>query len=339
MFRVDNLNQMLILMSQEIIKNGVPRKTRGFDCIEIPHPVLIEMQHPCDRYVTIPERKWNKYLGFVESLWLASGTNHMELPGSYVSNMYNFSDDGKFMRAGYGPRIRTFNGIAKDYECPKPLKGSFAIEDVRSVDQLKFVIDTLKKDINSRQALITIHDPVKDDYTKDGDLKVTKDQPCSRSLQFMVVDGKLNLTSYMRSNDLIWGLSAVNVFNFCFMQEYVAMMLNIPVGKYYHFVNNLHVYENFLDMVKTFASYNVDDFKTKEVFYYRDRLPLKDFDNEVTELFHFEESLRENYKTMSNHYFNLFDFFSDWGNVFIAKKKKIIPKFKNDLLNNLFLGE
>jgi len=335
MFVVENLNQMLIVMSKEILKNGVARKTRGFDCLEIPTPVLIEMKHPCDRYVTIPERKWNKYLGFVESLWLASGTNHMELPGSYVSNMYNFSDDGKYMRAGYGSRIRSFNGVARDYECPIPLVGSLTIEDIRSVDQLKFVVDTLKKDINSRQALITIHDPVKDDYTKDGSLKITKDQPCSRSLQFMVVDGRLNLTSYMRSNDLIWGLSAVNVFNFCFMQEYVAQMLNVPVGKYYHFVNNLHVYENFIDQIKTFAKYDEYDFKTKELFYYNEKIGFDDFNREVVDLFNFEEKYRKG-ENLSTTYLNQFDFFSDWGNVFIAKHAKIVTFFKNDFLNNLF---
>lgn len=335
MIKVENLNQMLIVLSKKILEEGVRRKTRGYDCIEIPYPLLIEMKNPCDRYVTIPERKWNKVLGFVESLWLASGTNHMSLPGSYVKNMYNFSDDGKFMRAGYGSRIRSFNGVARDYECSRPLVGSSCIEDIREVDQLKFVIETLLKDKNSRQALITIHDPVKDCYTKDGELKITKDQPCSRSLQFMMVDGKLNLTSYMRSNDLIWGLSAVNVFNFCFMQEYVAMMLNVPVGKYYHFVNNLHVYDDFLDLVQTIAKYDENDFKTNECFYYDDKMTFDDFNREVVELFKFEEITREDKNIFSYNRKN--SFFEDWGKVFVVKNK-VKPVFNNPFLYNLFGG-
>ena len=70
------------------------------------------------------------------------------------------------------------------------------------------VIMSLQKDINTRQASITIHDPIKDDFGKDGKLKETKDTPCTRTIQFMVVDGKLDCTVTMRSNDVLWGFSA-----------------------------------------------------------------------------------------------------------------------------------
>lgn len=202
MIRVKNLNQALIEGCKLLKKEGVARKTRGFDCIEVPYPVLICIENPRDRFVTVPERKWNKTLGWVESLWLWQGINSMDMVGSYVKNLYNFSDDGKFMRAGYGPRMRGYNGELEDYTYDKPqfnTKGE--MEFGNCVDQVKFVIEKLKQDPNSRQASITIHDPVKDNFELDGSLKKTKDTPCTRTIQFMMVDGKLDCTVTMRSND------------------------------------------------------------------------------------------------------------------------------------------
>ena len=48
----------------------------------------------------------------------------------------------------------------------------------------------------------------------------------------------------MRSNDMLWGASAVNIFNFTFMQEYFAAMLNMEIGSYFHIANNFHFYED-----------------------------------------------------------------------------------------------
>ena len=341
--KAQNLNQAVIMCCQKLIEKGVARKTRGFDCIEIPEPVMIEIANPCDRYVTIKERKWNKYLGFVESLWLAQGINSMEMPSVYLKRLTTFSDDGKYMRAGYGPRIRKYNGNPYQYQVDDMMSQSNNKMTIMTVDQLDFVLDILKKDINSRQALISIHDPAKDDYDIDNDMKllVTKDQPCTRLLQFMMVDGKLNLTVYIRSNDLIWGFSAVNVFNFTFMQEYVASLLNVPVGKYYHVANNMHIYSDFLDMTKAISLLNVEDYVTKEPWYYdRMDISLEEFDDELFNLVEFETDLRRGYTITPekpikfNH-----DFFQDWAMVFYRYWYKDKVVFKNPYLNRLFYKE
>lgn len=255
MYEVENLNQALITMSKAIVKEGKWRETRGVKCLEIPHPVLICITNPTDRYVTIEERKWNKILPWMESLWIGLGRNDMELPLRYVKNLGNYSDDGLFMRAGYGPRIRGYNNSYVDYA----FNGKYDF----GIDQLRYVIMSLQKDINTRQASITIHDPIKDDFGKDGKLKETKDTPCTRTIQFMVVDGKLDCTVTMRSNDVLWGFSAVNVFNFTLMQEYVSAIVGVPVGKYYHFANNLHVYEDKYELVKQISKLKEKDYVSK----------------------------------------------------------------------------
>ena len=44
------------------------------------------------------------------------------------------------------------------------------------------------------------------------------------------------------------------------MQEYVAAMVGVPVGAYYHKVDNMHVYKDFLPMVEQISKrYDVAD--------------------------------------------------------------------------------
>ena len=59
--------------------------------------------------------------------------------------------------------------------------------------------------------------------------------------QYMIRDGKLELTVFMRSNDVWKGLT-YDFFNFTTMQHYVAAQLNVPPGPYHHMVGSMHLY-------------------------------------------------------------------------------------------------
>lgn len=324
MIVVKNLNQVLIEGCKLLKKEGVARKTRGFDCVEVPYPVLFCIENPRDRFITINERKWNKYLGWIESLWLWQGINSMEMVGSYVKNLYTFSDDGKFMRAGYGPRMRGYNGSSSDYEYSKSFIGEngdlcFGGE---TIDQIKFVVEKLKQDPNSRQASITIHDPMKDNFEPDGSLKKTKDTPCTRTIQFMIVDGKLDCTVTMRANDIWWGTTAVNVFNFTLMQEIIAMILGVPVGKYYHFANNLHYYRDLEEKVMEVAELNSDDYYIPYEYPENEQISLRDVDKQISYISELEECSRNGKPFGSTVYSELKPFFRDWLNAIHKRNNK-----------------
>jgi len=340
MYKFENLDQTLIGMSQAIIKEGSWRDVRGFSCLEIPHPVMIEISNPADRYITIKKRKWNKFLPFAESLWMALGMNDLDsLPGRYVKSLYNFSDNGRTWRAGYGPRIRAFNGIATDYDISDPAHRNVYSGYVNRVDQLKYVVESLKRDINTRQAMISIGDPVKDCFTEKGVLKETKDFPCSRELQFMMVDGKLNLTLYIRSNDILWGLSAVNITNFTIMQEYVARIIGVPVGKYYHVANNLHVYKDHFKTVEDFSTMSLDQYSSRDVsFQYEDNFDdLIDFELMIRRLFDMEKRLYSGECSPEDDILFGNDMLDDWYLVFRKFKDPQLHKtFHSPYLNLLF---
>jgi thymidylate synthase len=255
-----------------------------------------------------------------------------DLPGRYVKNLYNFSDDGHTWRGGYGPRIRRFDGTLGQY--------NVGYRQVRerpghwTIDQLKYAIQTLQKDPSSRQAVINIADPVKDYYDSNFPRQEvvlqTLDVPCTRSLHFMMSpDGKLDLYTHMRSNDLIWGLSAVNVFNFTLMQQYIAEILGVSVGSYYHIADNLHYYENFEYMVYSFAGYEdsygqwFDMQQTPPAFNVKDLEELDDFAETIylyeTSLYFEKEdkaSLFDRQRRVVEEFRNKVPFFADWLSVF-----------------------
>lgn len=366
----ENLSMALVKVCQELQKNGVATTRRGFVCKEFPGAVLIEITNPTDRYVRVPQRKWNKTLGWVESLWLARGDNSLEMPASYVKNLVNFSDDGKFMRAGYGPRIRRYGDnfdsmvTLSGQLLPRQYKNGKADESGRSrlkapgmyqnvTDQLRFVIEKFKQDIDTREAVITIHDPISDNFNQneeDGDkspLLLTKDTPCTRSIHFMIVDGKMNCYVDMRSNDVIWGFSAVNVFNFTLMQEYVAAIVGVPVGKYYHKADNLHVYEQFFPLVEDLAKEDPLWYTTGIRYEYpRCAKTLTEFDINIDRLTCFETALRGNGE-FSEDDIEFFEseisripegLFQDWAKVLFRYWTKKNVEFSNPLLNELFFG-
>lgn len=146
-----------------------------------------------------------------EIQWYMSGSNKVSDIGKYAKMWYDLTDDGETVNSAYGYRIFHKFGF----------------------DQLQFVIDKLKANPHDRQAVIHI---------KDASNAPTKDTPCTCLLQFTVFKGKLNLHTYMRSNDIWLGLPYDMAF-FTSLQHIVSQETGIPLGEYHHTVGDLHLYE------------------------------------------------------------------------------------------------
>jgi thymidylate synthase len=105
--------------------------------------------------------------------------------------------------------------------------------------QLDKVIDILRKDKTTRQATISIYDGKEIDNYK-------HDTPCTYAVQFTIIDNKLCMSVYMRSNDLWYGFCN-DQYQFSMLQQKVAQELNIQIGWYYHHAHNLHLYNDKLN--------------------------------------------------------------------------------------------
>lgn len=180
---------------------------RGRHTLEILNAVteVIEPWHHC---ILIPARRWNPWIAMSESLWILAGRDDVEALKPYNSHIVDYSDDGEHLYGAYGPRI---------------------------APQIDDVVARLRNDNDDRRAVIQIWNTP--DLTA-----FTKDPPCNDMIMFKVRRNKLHMTVICRSNDLHFGLFAVNLPTFGLLQVYLASRLNVGVGNQTHISDSLHIY-------------------------------------------------------------------------------------------------
>lgn len=160
------------------------------------------------------ERKMPLRYALGEMLWYISAQNTVNGISKYSKFWSKIANEDGTVNSNYG----------------------WCIKEKYGFDQLDYVLKVLKESPNSRQAIIHIKEPV------DTFANPTKDLNCTCTLQFFLREGKLYMTTYMRSNDLWLGFP-YDVFNFAALQIYVSMMLDVELGTYTHIAGSLHLYK------------------------------------------------------------------------------------------------
>ncbi len=206
------------------------------------------LMNPRNRLITSPIRNVNYGFGVGELCWYLRGDKDLETMRYYNKRMIQFSDDGFTINSAYG------NRIFKDrYSAKPPLPRSYGIS------QFDLVVEELKKDPDSRRAVMHINEP--------GDLlraveQGSKDVPCTMSLQLLIRDRKLHMHVLMRSNDVVWGMP-YDVFSFTCLQEtflYKLQEAGVPVddlGSYHHTAGSLHIYDTHFEMANAIKNEKV----------------------------------------------------------------------------------
>lgn len=169
-------------------------------------------------YIDLDERKVNVNFMFAEAAWIISGSNRLSDLTPTMKRYADFSDDGVFLRGAYGPKV---------------------------VDQLGYVVDTLEKDNDSRQAVLNIW------RERPGE---SKDIPCTTNMQFIIRDNKLNMITTMRSHDIVLGFT-YDVFSFSMVAKAVQLLLkdrgiNVDLGQLTVTAGSMHLYETHYEKYK-----------------------------------------------------------------------------------------
>lgn len=106
-----------------------------------------------------------------------------------------------------------------------------------------FIIPILKRDPTSRRAVAMLFDPAQDsDPTR-------SDVPGLVSLDFKIREGELQVTAFIRSNDLFIGWPA-NIYQLQVLLEYIAARLDIEPGAITTVSTSAHLFEEHLDHIK-----------------------------------------------------------------------------------------
>lgn len=214
-----NANEALSQGLDLIEREGVPLNSRNGMTLELPAPVATVYRNPRQRVLVSSARDANPFFHLMEALWIIAGRSDVKFLTEFNKRMAEFSDDGIEFNAPYGCRLRMH----------------FLDSGNCDLDQIEEVINILKRDPTSRQAVCQIWD------TMDIDRK-TKDKACNMSLVFRIRNHKLDMVVYNRSNDMIWGAYGANIVQFSMLQEYVAAHVGIQPGTYTQVSNSFHVY-------------------------------------------------------------------------------------------------
>jgi thymidylate synthase len=176
-----------------------------------------QLSNPVERVIYSKERKTNIIFDNAEFLWYMAGNNSLDFIGYYANRMNDYSmDHSTLTGTAYGTKL--FQKMAN---------GKSQIENVLSL---------LKESPDTKRAVIQIFNG--NELT----IPNNPDVSCTMDLQFLLRDNRLSCVAYMRSNDVFIGLTS-DVFSFTMIQEYLARLLGVDVGIYYHVVGSSQIFE------------------------------------------------------------------------------------------------
>ncbi|MDX2109022.1 MAG: thymidylate synthase [Verrucomicrobiota bacterium] len=159
-----------------------------------------------------------------ELLWFLQGeTNTRYLKENGVSIWDEWAKpDGSLGRV-YGAQWRTWQG-----------------PDGRVVDQIKDVVDQIKRTPASRRLIVSAWNP--------GELHLMALPPCHALFQFYVdtTEGSLSCQLYQRSADLFLGVP-FNIASYALLTQMMAQVCGLIPGEFIHTFGDLHLYLNHLD--------------------------------------------------------------------------------------------
>lgn len=113
----------------------------------------------------------------------------------------------------------------------------------RYAKQLDFIINELKSNPSSRQAIMHIRN--------DSDIN-SSDPACLQSIQYFIRNNRLHCKVLFRSNDA-FRATFMNAFALIILQKRVADTLELEVGTYVHRANSFHIYQDSFNEVKSFV--------------------------------------------------------------------------------------
>lgn len=199
---------------RDLLCSGQVIEVRGSKVLELRNRIT-NLKQPTQRCLFLPSRGNDPFAAVAETLWMLTGRDDIAWLKEYLPRASNYSDDGIRWRAAYGPRLRNWGGT----------------------DQVRETAKLLRMDRNSRRVVMTLFDPAQD-YVDSLDI------PCTNWLSWLVRENRLHLIVGIRSNDIWWGFSGINAFEWSVLQQWMAHWVEAEVGDLTFVAPSFHLYES-----------------------------------------------------------------------------------------------
>lgn len=160
-----------------------------------------------------------------ELLWFLQGdTNIAYLKANGVSIWDEWADENGELGPVYGKQWRSWLG-----------------PDGQTVDQIAELVQSIKKNPDSRRLVVSAWNPV--------DIPHMALAPCHCLFQFYVADGKLSCQLYQRSADVFLGVP-FNIASYALLTLMLAQVCDLQPGDFVHTFGDVHIYLNHLEQVE-----------------------------------------------------------------------------------------
>lgn len=165
-----------------------------------------------------------------ELLWFLKGdTNIAYLRENKVTIWDEWADQNGDLGPVYGYQWRNWGG--------KP-----GLKPATGIDQISLVIESIKKDPNSRRHIVSAWNV--------SDVDKMALPPCHTLFHFYVHgDGRLSCQLYQRSADIFLGVP-FNIASYALLTLMVAQVCNLKPGHFVHTFGDLHLYLNHVEQAK-----------------------------------------------------------------------------------------
>lgn len=215
----------------KILAEGTYLTTRNSDVLRSRNQMITFDKTPL---ISMRRTAWKNALREFE--WFLSGSNNINDLHPKVRHWWApWANDAGFIHNNYSKQFRTFEGSGH-------IGGS---KYHHSVDQVKYLMDTITNDPFSRRAVITTW------HTHDMISPVTPITNChGTAIQLFVEDdGSLHLTMYQRSGDMILGVPHNFIQYWAFLM-YLARQCGKTVGTLTWIGGDCHIYKDHIDMAR-----------------------------------------------------------------------------------------
>ena len=160
-----------------------------------------------------------------ELLWFLRGeTNIQYLTENGVSIWNEWADADGELGPVYGKQWR-----------------SWATPDGGSIDQMRDVVEQIKKNPDSRRLIVSAWNVA--------DVARMALPPCHLLFQFYVAEGRLSCQLYQRSADVFLGVP-FNIASYALLTMMVAQATDLQPGDFVHTLGDAHLYDNHLEQAQ-----------------------------------------------------------------------------------------
>ncbi len=215
--------QAYLDLVRRVLEEGSPKPSRtGVDTISLfAAHYQVDL---ADGFPLLTTKKMNWSAILRELLWYLSGENHIRNLRQHTRIWDAWADADGNLDSAYGYFWRRF---------PSARRTPDGRWEVREVDQIRHVIESLKRDPHSRRLVVTAWEP--------GNALASRLPPCHYTFAFHVGGGRLNCHLTQRSGDIAIGIP-FNLAAYSALTLMIAQEVGLAPGRFAHTIVDAHVY-------------------------------------------------------------------------------------------------